>query len=78
MQVSSELFKIATKNIKCFVVQKMINKMAVGPARSADYSPDGEMVAVGLKNGGFVIITLATFRVWGQRRDRGSMINVIR
>ena len=56
----------------------MLNKMLCGPARSADYSPDGEMVAVGLKNGGIVVINTGTFRVWGQRRDRGSMINVIR
>ena len=56
----------------------MLNKLAVGPARSANYSWDGEMIAVGLKNGGFVVLNTGTFRVWGQRRDRGSMINVIR
>ena len=56
----------------------MLHKLQVGPARSADYGSDGEMVAIGLKNGGFVVLNAATFRVWGQRRDRGSMINVLR
>ena len=56
----------------------MLNKLTTGPARSCDISPDGEMAAVGLKNGGFVVLQLATFKVWGQRRDRGGMILAVR
>lgn len=56
----------------------MLNKLSVGAARSVDVSPDGEMVAAGLKNGGFVIVSSSSFRVWGQKRDRGSMVNVIK
>lgn len=56
----------------------MLHKMEVGPARSVDISPDGELAAVGLKNGGFTVITLNIFKVWGQRRDRGQMINDIK
>ena len=56
----------------------MLSSLKVGAARSAAMSPDGEMVAVGLKNGGFVIVIASTFRVWGQHRDRGKMINDIR
>ena len=56
----------------------MTNKLKVGAARSCAISPDGEMIAVGLANGGFTVITAATFKVWGQHRDRGSVINDVR
>ena len=56
----------------------MLSKLKVGPARSVNMSPDGEMTAVGLKNGGFLILNTTTFKLWGQRRDRGSQINVIK
>ena len=56
----------------------MLSKLQVGPARSVDVSPDGEMVAVGLKNGGFVVISTTGFRVWGSKRERGSMILCMR
>ena len=56
----------------------MLNKLQVGPARSVAMSQDGEMIAVGLKNGGFIIMNAETFKVLGQRRDRGQMINDIR
>ena len=58
--------------------QRMLQKVAIGAARSADISPDGEMVAVGLKNGGIAILAMSTFKVLGQRRDRGSSIDVVR
>lgn len=51
--------------------------MKVGAARSACISPSGELIAVGLKNGGFVVLSSGDFKLWGQRRDRGSHINVI-
>ena len=56
----------------------MLNKAKVGAARSVHISPDGEMVAVGLKNGGFLILNANSFKLWGQHRDRGQMINDIR
>ena len=59
-------------------LQKMLQRVMVGPARSANMSQDGELVGVGLKNGGFLVLQTATFKVWGQRRDRGSQINVIK
>ena len=58
--------------------QKMISRARVGPARSAHISADGEMLGVGLKNGGFVVLNANNFKLWGQRRDRGRMINDIR
>ena len=56
----------------------MMNRARVGEARSAHISADGEMLAVGLKNGGFVVLNANNFKLWGQRRDRGQMINDIR
>ena len=50
----------------------------MGEARSVHISADGEMLAVGLKNGGFVVLNANNFKLWGQRRDRGQMINDIR
>ena len=61
-----------------FRCQKMLAKVRVGAARSAAVSPSGELIAVGLKNGGFIVLNSADFKLWGQRRDRGSQINVIK
>lgn len=47
-------------------------------ARCAAYSPDGEMVAIGMKNGEFVILLVNTLKVWGKKRDRKSAIQDIR
>ncbi|KAI0227896.1 Echinoderm microtubule-associated protein-like 6 [Lamellibrachia satsuma] len=58
--------------------KRMVHKLTIGAARSADISPDGEMVAVGLKNGGIAILAMSNFKVLGERRDRGSSIDVIR
>lgn len=60
-------------------VQKLLNKVSLGhPARCAAYSPDGEMVAIGMKNGEFVILLVNSLKVWGKKRDRKSAIQDIR
>ena len=57
----------------------MIQKANLGaPARTCAYSPDGEMLAVGMKNGEFMLLTLATMAVWGKKRDRSKAIQDIR
>ena len=62
-----------------FVIQKLLNKVNLGhPARCAAYSPDGEMVAIGMKNGEFVILLVNSLKVWGKKRDRKSAIQDIR
>lgn len=59
--------------------QKLLNKVNLGhPARCAAYSPDGEMVAIGMKNGEFVILLVNSLKVWGKKRDRKSAIQDIR
>lgn len=59
--------------------QKLLNKVNLGhAARCAAYSPDGEMVAIGMKNGEFVILLVNSLKVWGKKRDRKSAIQDIR
>ena len=59
--------------------KKLLNKVNLGhAARCAAYSPDGEMVAIGMKNGEFVILLVNTLKVWGKKRDRKSAIQDIR
>ena len=62
---------------QCVVFQRMLNKLDISAARSVDISASGEFIAVGLKNGGFMIVTAATFKPWAQKRDRGKMINSV-
>ena len=55
----------------------MLARVRVGAARSVCVSPNGQLIAVGLKNGGFVVLSSNDYKLWGRRRDRGSQINVI-
>ena len=60
-------------------MQKLLNKVSLGhAARCAAYSPDGEMVAIGMKHGEFVILLVNSLKVWGKKRDRKSAIQDIR
>ncbi|GAB1295883.1 Echinoderm microtubule-associated protein-like 6 [Apodemus speciosus] len=59
--------------------EKLLNKVNLGhSARCAAYSPDGEMVAIGMKNGEFVILLVNSLKVWGKKRDRKSAIQDLR
>ncbi|OWK10073.1 EML6 [Cervus elaphus hippelaphus] len=59
--------------------KKLLNKVSLGhAARCAAYSPDGEMVAIGMKNGEFVVLLVNSLKVWGKKRDRKSAIQDIR
>lgn len=59
--------------------QKMLNKVNLGhPARTISYSPEGDMVAIGMKNGEFIILLVASLKIWGKKRDRRSPIQDIR
>lgn len=55
--------------------KKMLNKATIGtPARSLAYSPDGEKLAVGLKNGEFAILAMPALDMWGRKRDRSKAV----
>ena len=57
----------------------MIKKVSVGvAARSAAFAPDGEMIAVGLKNGAFILMKSGDFKVLAEKRDRHQAVTDIR
>ncbi|XP_035687635.1 echinoderm microtubule-associated protein-like 6 isoform X3 [Branchiostoma floridae] len=59
--------------------KSMLNKVNLGtPSRSVAYSPDGEMLAVGMKNGEFILLTAASLKIWGKKRDRRLAVQDIR
>lgn len=59
--------------------QKMLNKVNLGhPARTVSYSPEGDMVAIGMKNGEFIILLVTSLKIWGKKRDRRTAIQDIR
>jgi len=47
-------------------------------SRSAGFSPDGETLAVGLKNGTFVLLSTGDMKIIVQKRDRRKAISDIR
>lgn len=57
----------------------MIAKTNVGmAARSASFSADGEMLAVGLKNGTLLLMKTSDLKIITQKRDRRSAISDVR
>lgn len=59
--------------------QKLLNKVSVGrAARCMSFSGDGEMLAVGLKNGEFLVLLTNSLKVWTKRRDRSTAIQDLR
>uniref|UniRef100_A0A672QM47 EMAP like 5 n=1 Tax=Sinocyclocheilus grahami TaxID=75366 RepID=A0A672QM47_SINGR len=59
--------------------RKMLNKVNLGhPARAVSYSPEGDMVAIGMKNGEFIILLVTSLKIWGKKRDQRSAIQDIR
>ncbi|KAG6934966.1 echinoderm microtubule associated protein like 5, partial [Chelydra serpentina] len=59
--------------------KKMLNKVSLGhAARTVSYSPEGDMVAIGMKNGEFIILLVTSLKIWGKKRDRRSAIQDIR
>ncbi|KAM7109602.1 echinoderm microtubule-associated protein-like 5 isoform 5-T5 [Ciconia maguari] len=59
--------------------KKMLNKVSLGhAARTVCYSPEGDMVAIGMKNGEFIILLVTSLKIWGKKRDRRSAIQDIR
>ncbi|XP_038631944.1 echinoderm microtubule-associated protein-like 5 isoform X6 [Scyliorhinus canicula] len=59
--------------------KKMLNKVNLGhPARTVAYSPEGDMVAIGMKNGEFIILVVTALTIWGKKRDRRSAIQDIK
>ncbi len=54
--------------LSCMEKQKMLNKVNLGhPARAVSYNPEGDMVAIGMKNGEFIILLVTSLKIWGRR-----------
>lgn len=63
----------------CTSFQKLLNKVSLGhPAKCTAYSPSGEMVAIGMENGEFIMLLVNSLTVWGKKRDRSVAIQDIR
>lgn len=61
------------------LLQTMVKMSPLGvAARSAAFSPDGELLAVGLKNGAFVVLKTADLKTVAQKRDRHQAIQDVR
>ncbi|KFO18258.1 Echinoderm microtubule-associated protein-like 5 [Fukomys damarensis] len=59
--------------------KKMLNKVNLGhAAQTVCYSPEGDMVAIGMKNGEFIILLVSSLKIWGKKRDRRCAIHDIR
>ncbi|PWA20112.1 hypothetical protein CCH79_00017699, partial [Gambusia affinis] len=59
--------------------KKLLNKVCVGhAARCASYSSDGEMLAVGMKNGEFLLLLSNSLKIWTKKRDRSASLQDIR
>ncbi|KAM7394852.1 hypothetical protein PAMP_021632 [Pampus punctatissimus] len=59
--------------------KKLLNKVSLGhPAKCTSYSPNGEMVSIGMENGEFIVLLVNSLTVWGKKRDRSVTIQDIR
>ncbi|XP_065115366.1 echinoderm microtubule-associated protein-like 6 isoform X2 [Paramisgurnus dabryanus] len=59
--------------------KKLLNKVNLGhPAKCTAYSPNGEMVSIGMENGEFIVLLVNSLTVWGKKRDRSVAIQDIR
>ncbi|KAL5008221.1 hypothetical protein ScPMuIL_013802 [Solemya velum] len=56
----------------------LLAKLNVGVARSVAFSGDGELIAVGMKNGEFIILAANGLKLWGKKRDRKGAISDVR
>ncbi|XP_029706344.1 echinoderm microtubule-associated protein-like 6 isoform X7 [Takifugu rubripes] len=58
--------------------KKLLNKVSLGhPAKCTSYSPNGEIVSIGMENGEFIILLVNSLTVWGKKRDRSVAIQDI-
>ncbi|XP_051939881.1 echinoderm microtubule-associated protein-like 6 isoform X6 [Hippocampus zosterae] len=59
--------------------KKLLNKVTLGhPAKCTSYSPNGEMVSIGMENGEFIVLLVNSLSVWGKKRDRSVAIQDVR
>ena len=49
-----------------------------GPARSVSFHPDGTLLAVGMKNGEFLLVKADNLEIVARKRDRHSIVHDIK
>lgn len=77
--LSLSLLLLPLQPLTFTLLQKLLNKVCVGhAARCLSFSSDGEMLAVGLKNGEFLVLLTNSLKVWTKRRDRNAAIQDLR
>uniref|UniRef100_A0A3Q3FEP0 EMAP like 6 n=1 Tax=Labrus bergylta TaxID=56723 RepID=A0A3Q3FEP0_9LABR len=73
------IWGLATHPFKDVFISKLLNKVSLGhPAKCTSYSPNGEMVSIGMENGEFIVLLVNSLTVWGKKRDRSVAIQDIR
>ncbi|KAM9770291.1 LOW QUALITY PROTEIN: echinoderm microtubule-associated protein-like 6 [Menidia menidia] len=59
--------------------KKLLNRVSLGlAARCCCYSPNGEMVSIGLQSGEFIVLLVNSLSVWGKKRDRSCPVQDLR
>ncbi|XP_034041299.1 echinoderm microtubule-associated protein-like 6 [Thalassophryne amazonica] len=59
--------------------KKLLNKVCIGHAACCvSYSADGEILAVGMKNGELLLLLANSLKIWAKKRDRSAAIQDIR
>eukprot|EP00794_Sanderia_malayensis_P020047 gene20047-22014_t len=57
----------------------MLNMKSLdGAARSVAYAPEGDKIAIGMKNGEFIIVNANSLQIFGRKRDRHQAIHDLR
>ncbi|CAF95572.1 unnamed protein product [Tetraodon nigroviridis] len=55
--------------------KKLLNKVSLGrPAKCTSYSANGEMLAIGMDHGEFLLLLVNSLTVWGKKRDRSVAV----
>ena len=76
----SKYFLSFAKSLRRLILfQTMVKKASLGGAiRSVTYSPEGDKIAIGMKNGEFSILSATSLQVLGKKRDRNQAIHDLR
>uniref|UniRef100_A0A8P0TKY6 EMAP like 5 n=1 Tax=Canis lupus familiaris TaxID=9615 RepID=A0A8P0TKY6_CANLF len=85
---NAEIIEVGEKNAACNIlvnghVDGPIWGLVTHPSRDFFLSfsflhPEGDMVAIGMKNGEFIILLVSSLKIWGKKRDRRCAIHDIR
>uniref|UniRef100_A0A3P9CCP9 Uncharacterized protein n=1 Tax=Maylandia zebra TaxID=106582 RepID=A0A3P9CCP9_9CICH len=59
------IWGLTSHPFKDVFISKLLNKVSLGhPAKCTSYSPNGEMVSIGMENGEFIVLSGTNFSFW--------------